>query len=400
MTREGQADAGRSLLPPALKSLRSFKSLKRWAVWGRVAVCATLALGLGAVPAGGLAAASASPVQHHAHGFGGWGTAGSGGFGGFGFGRHVGHVAGEVTGIVSGSEFSLVTARGTRFDVVVSPTTTYSEPGVPLGAKLGFTSLAAGQNVQVSGREASAGTIDADHVKIPLARLFGTVSSVSGTQFTLTSVEPPLTSTSSTVVVSTSTSTLFKEPGVRSPSISNVQVGDMVQVTGTQMGLVSGALTVGATRVVIPLVRYVGTIGNLSAGGFTLTSTSSTVTVTVEVTSTTRYSVPGVSRATIADLSNGQIARVTGDQAGTDKVSATFVQVLGHRHFRGHGRGHNGFGFGSSGPGFGGPGPGAGGQGPGAGGGQGPGGLGTGGGHQHGFGAGGGPSAWGGHGRR
>lgn len=339
MTREGQAGAGRS------RSRQTFGRLGSTCV--RVVSCAALALGVGAIPVGGLAVASASPVQHGFHGRGG------GGFG-FGFGRHhETSITGDVTGILSSSEFSISTFGGQTVDVDTSSTTTYSEPGVPSGTTVGFSSIVVGQNVQVRGTEPSQGTIDAASVTIPEVQVTGTVSGVSGTTITLSSVKKPLTSTSSTsstVTVDTSSSTVFKDPGISSASISDVQTGDTVKVVGTQLGQVSGVLTINATQVVVPLVTVKGTVGNLGSTSFTLTSTGSTVTTTVDVTSTTKFIVPGTKSATISSLANGDTARVTGNQAGTNTVSATLVVVKKVVHVR-HGR--RGFGFGGFGQGSG-----------------------------------------------
>lgn len=342
MNLEAQAGAGHG------PSRRMFSTLGRLS--SRIALCGALVLGLGTLAAGGLAAgASAAPVQHGDHA---GGRANGFGFvpGRGGAGSHSRSVTGEVTGIlISGSEFSVVTARGATFNVYVdvSTTTTYTEPGVPSGTTVGFSSIAVGDNVRVRGRAPSSGTIDANNVTIPRATVSGTVQSLPTGQIVLDPTTSSLTSNSATIVVDVSGAS-YKGPGVTSASASPVQVGDTVKVKGLQLGLQSGDLTVQATSVDIPLVTYKGTIGNWSTSGFTLTSTSSTVSVTVSVTSGTKYRVEraGYGSSAVDGISNGEYAEVTGEQNGTDNVIATLVEVMGTSHGRGHGRG-----YGSGGPG-------------------------------------------------
>jgi len=341
MKTTAQAGAGK---PASRRAL-----VKLLGTVARAAGSFALAVGLVAAPIGATAAASAAPLQHGTHERGGHRAFGPG----RGHGRHEREpVTGTVTSVGSGT-FSLVTKGGAAFSVVVSAGTTYSEPGVPSGTTVGFGSILTGDLVQVSGPEPSAGTIDATSVRIPEAHLTGTVSSVTGSEIVLTSVRTALTSTSTTVDVETSSTTVFRDPGVPDPSIANVLAGDFVAVTGLQAGAAAGALSVDATLVDVPLASYVGTVGNLSASGFTLTSTSSTVTVTVEVTSSTHFVVAGVGTTTVSRLANGDVARVVGNQEGTDTVSALLVQALAPRHFPGRGR-HRGPGFGfGPGAGFG-----------------------------------------------
>jgi hypothetical protein len=57
------------------------------------------------------------------------------------------------------------------------------------------------------------------------------------------------------------------------------------------------------------------------------------------VTSATRYEVRGVVSPTLANLANGDIARVIGNQEGKDTVSALLVRVLSDSHLA---KGHHG----------------------------------------------------------
>ena len=338
MAVEGKAGAGRRSSPRM-----SVSTTKGWA---RVLLSVVVAFGLGwLVPVGGLATASATPVHHGDHarrGDHGWRGEGPGY--GRGHGLHRGSsVTGTVTAVLGSAGFSMVTESGMTLDVIVSSTTTYVEPGVPSGTTVSLNSIAVGDKVQVRGSEAGSGTFDATMVKLPEASAFGTVQSVVGNSITLSPGRSTLTSTSVTIVANVSDSTVYKDPGVSNPTLSNVMPGDLVLVRGTQEGLVSGVLTIDATLVFIPLVSHVGIVGNLGANSFMLSSTSSTSMVTVDVTPTTRYYVPGVSSPSISSLASGDRARVIGNQEGTDAVSAIVVRVLGESHFRGHhyGRGGN-----------------------------------------------------------
>ena len=337
MTVEGKAGAGRRSSPRM--------SVTRPKGWARILLSVVVAFGLGwLVPVGGLATASAAPVHHGDQRWhGGHGKRGGGPGYGRGHGLHRGgSVTGSVTAVQGTTGFSLVTESGMTLDVNVSNATTYVEPGMPMGTSLGLDSIAVGDKVQVKGSEVGPGTFDATMVKLPMASAFGTVQNVTPSSITLSPGRSTLTSTSITIVADVFGTTVYKDPGVTNPSLSDVQLGDLVLVRGTQAGLVAGTLTIDATLVFIPLVSHVGMVGNLSVGGFTLTSASSTVTVTVDVTPTTRYKVPGVRSASIANLANGDMARVVGNQEGTGTISAILVRVLGESHFRGHHYGRGG----------------------------------------------------------
>ena len=323
MTVEGQVGAG----------WRSSPSTSSMATRGyfRLIFSVVVLLGLGwLVPVGGLAIASATPAHH---GDQRWRSQGVGD--GSGHDSHNVHTAtGTVTGLGT-SEFSMVTEKGTTLDVDTA-NARYREPGVPNGS----VSVAVGDKVQVRGSQQSSGKFVAKLVKLPEASAVGKVQGVVGHEITLNPVRSTLTSTSVTIVADGSASR-YIDPGVSNPSISDVKVGDLVLVRGTQEGAVPGAavtsLAIRAAVVDIPRVSDVGVIGNLDTtnGTFTLTSTSSTVTVDVNATTTTKYVIAGVRSASIDNLVNGDIARVIGNQEGTDALGATLVRVLGESHVHG-----------------------------------------------------------------
>jgi hypothetical protein len=327
MTVEGQVSAG----------WRSSPGNSEVATKGffRLLLSVVVVLGLGwLVPAGGLAIASATPAHH---GDQRWRGQGAGEGRGHDF-RDVHSATGTVTGLGT-NEFSMVTEKGTTLDVDTA-NARYREPGVPSGS----VSVVVGDKVQVRGSQQSSEKFVAKLVKIPQASAVGRVQAVAGYDITLNPVRSTLTSTSVTIVADGSASR-YIDPGVSKPSISDVRVGELVAVRGTQEGAVPGAavntLAIRAAVVDVPRVNDLGVVGNLDTtkGTFTLTSTSSTLTINVNATTTTKYVVTGVRSATIDNLVNGDIARVTGNQEGTDALSATIVRVLGESHVHGD---HNG----------------------------------------------------------
>jgi hypothetical protein len=306
--------------------------------WGRIALSMAVALGLGWLspigPGGGLVLASAAALHDADHGPHG------GHHGPPPLGRDDEHhsgreLAGNVTAIVNSSEFTLATRGHTTVDVYVSSSTRYLEPGAPKGTVVSFGDLAVGDRVQVKGTQAGAGAMDATVVRIPAAYVVGTVQAVTSSEITLSPGRSMLTSTSATIVANVSASTVFKDPGVSSPGISDVLPGDVVKIFGTQKGVVPGPTTtleIDATVVFIPLVSYVGVVSNLGSSGFSLTANSSTVTV--QVTATTKYQVRGVTSPTLSNVANGEVVRVTGNQEGKATFSATLVRVLSDSHLR------------------------------------------------------------------
>jgi preprotein translocase subunit YajC len=153
---------------------------------------------------------------------------------------------------VGDNTFTLTTADGSTVTVDVGSSTTYVDPGVSSPT---FANVTVGEHVAVMGTK-SANTVTATNVLIGLppggGKAFGpggpggppaavgTVKSVGSDSFTLT------TSDGSTVTVHVSSSTKYMDPGVSSPSLANVTVGEHVAVIGTE-----SSNTVTATSVLI-----------------------------------------------------------------------------------------------------------------------------------------------------
>jgi hypothetical protein len=131
------------------------------------------------------------------------------------------------------------------------------------------------------------------------------------------------------VTVNLSTTTALDEPGVSSPSLSDIVTGDQVQVSGTR----DASGVVDATSVTVPLVGQSGTVisapGSAAPTSFTIDVAGATGTtlVTVNVGTTTTFTEPGVSSTSLADILTGDQVQVMGAPDGTGVVDATSVTV-------------------------------------------------------------------------
>ena len=218
---------------------------------GRFTLCAGLAAGMVAALSLGtanVASAATVPAVHQPAKGGGFGWGGPRSRRGHGFGGGaIGTVASLPLSTTAPTSFTITTGSSSSpatVTVDVSTRTTFKDPGV---SSPGLANLAVGDQVQVVGTQAGTGTVDATAVSIPSARDLGTVASVplsttAPTSFTITTGS---SSSPTTVTVDVSTTTTFKDPGVSSPGLANLAVGDKVQVVGTQ----AGTGTVDATSV-------------------------------------------------------------------------------------------------------------------------------------------------------
>ncbi len=128
----------------------------------------------------------------------------------------------------------------------------------------------------------------------------GTVKSVGDGTFTLTAQDGTV------VTVNVGSSTTYRDPGVTSPTLANVTVGQHVAVFGTETSDVvtatsvaignptgggpGGAWGMGGRGGSPPAAM--GTVKSVGDGTFTLTAQDGTV-VTVNVGSSTTYAIPG-----------------------------------------------------------------------------------------------------------
>ncbi len=164
----------------------------------------------------------------------------------------------------------------------------------------------------------------------------GTVKSVGTDTFTLTDRD------GTTVTVNVGTTTTYRDPGVTSPTLANVTVGEHVAVFGTD-----ASNTVTATSVAIgdpsgsgrgpggwggpggpgggSPPAAMGTVKSVGTDTFTLTDRDGT-TVTVNVGATTTYRDPGVTSPTLANVTVGEHVAVFGTDT-SNTVTATSVGI-------------------------------------------------------------------------
>lgn len=256
----------------------------------RLVLCLGLAAGLAVVlPAGGVAAASTLvPAGHHGPGGGGFGggfshrvivtgTVTSTGTTGFTITRGFG----PITPVPLTSTSTTLTGTATDLTINVLTSTKFVAPGMTPPA--GLSDVVVGDSVDVTGRRAGPGIVNADRVVIPPKVVIGTVGTVGTTDFTvtlrprwapvgtptnLTGTASTLTGTATTLTgtawtIDVSGSTTYHERGVASSSLSldSLSTGNHVAVVGTQ----DGTLTLNGVDVLIQAASAPG--GGDDVGG-------------------------------------------------------------------------------------------------------------------------------------
>jgi len=160
----------------------------------------------------------------------------------------------------------------------------------------------------------------------------GTVKSVGTDTFTLT------TRSDTTVTVNVTSATTYRDPGVGSPSFATIAVGQKVAVVGTDTSDVIAATSMmvgnppaggnggkGGRGMGRNPPTAQGTVKSVGTNTFTLTTRSNT-TVTVNVTSTTSYRDAGVTSASLANVTIGEMVTVFGTDS-SNVVTATSVAI-------------------------------------------------------------------------
>ena len=314
----------------------------------RVTYAAAVALGL-AIGGGAIAGAatgstsSTTPPSNSAGGPAGH----------FGFGGTPPAAFGTVAS-VGVDTFTVTTRDGTKVTVDVNGATTYMDPSVTTPS---FTDVKVGDHVAVFGTD-SSNTVTATSVALggpggpggpggngpggfgahrafggtpPAA--FGTVASVGADTFTLSTID------GTKVTVDVSGTTTYTDPGVTTPSFTDVKVGDHVAVFGSD-----SSNTVTATKVALggpegdgpggfgghrafggTPPAAVGTVASVGTNRFVVTSPDGTK-VTVDVGSSTSYMEFGKTSASIADVTVGAHVGVFGTDAN-NTVTATKVGI-------------------------------------------------------------------------
>jgi len=159
--------------------------------------------------------------------------------------------AGAIT-TIGANTFTITTTTGASDTVNVSNTTVYREHGA---SGVSFNTLTTGQNVAVIGT-VTTGTVTALAIIISPAPdahqggsqgtwqgapwpTVGTVSNLTSNSFTLT------TPHGTQLTVTVSSATTYTEPGVASPTFTNVTSGESVIVAGTNMSGTISATSIG-----------------------------------------------------------------------------------------------------------------------------------------------------------
>jgi Domain of unknown function (DUF5666) len=163
-----------------------------------------------------------------------------------------------------------------------------------------------------------------DEVGLDLQRLGGkgfrdiTIKAISGSNVTLETED----GWTRTIAV---TGSIEITKGGQAIQLSDLAVGDQVRFSQTRNA--DGTFTVEAIAVVVPSVR--GTVSDLSASGFKVTTRDGSVwTIAVNGTTTYQY---GTGAGTLADVTNGTVARVQGTSTGDNALTALTVRVAADR---------------------------------------------------------------------
>jgi hypothetical protein len=133
------------------------------------------------------------------------------------------HVAGTVAS-VSGSTVTVTGRDGSTSKVVLTSSTTYQLAGEAATKD----AVVAGSQIVARGTLASDGTLTASSVDVAPAGSAGTVKEKGTSSLTLT------TRDGSTVVVKVTSSTTYQVAGVSSPTLADIDVGDVVMASGTR----------------------------------------------------------------------------------------------------------------------------------------------------------------------
>ena len=226
---------------------------------------------------------------------------------------------------VEGDTFTIRAARGRQFDVLTDGTTEFRVPGVE------NPSIA---DLQVGARVAGEGVIEEDGavratlvIVLPeqVARLVGEVVIIEGTTLEL---DTP----GGAVHILTDAATVFRVPGVKEPTLSDVRADDQGVIVGTW----EDETTFHATIVGVRGGRRAGQRDSVRGRAIRVETDSLVLgtlhgQVTVLVDNETQYRVPDVDDPGLNDVNMGAVisARGTWNEDGT--LQATGVAALGSR---------------------------------------------------------------------
>lgn len=275
------------------------------------AVLASAALTMGASPApsgGGSVDASTAVALVGNEEIGDWRAPAMGGRHGFGRGGPCGF--GEITiTAVSGSSISLKTEDGWTRTITVTDSTTISKGGQTIG----LADLEVGDRVRIGQTRNDDGSFTVTALEVVVPHVGGTVTEVTASGFTLKDRD----GLTWTITVNDATVYSF---GSSTGSRSDVKVDVDVVVAGTQTS--DSALT--ATSVTVAPQRVSGEVTAKSADTITVERRDGT-TATIRVGSGTTYQVPGVTDASLSDITVGMFVAAEGTQQADGSLSATAV---------------------------------------------------------------------------
>jgi hypothetical protein len=262
----------------------------------------------------------------------------------------TGQVAITITKI-DGSKLSLQTTDGwTRAIDATGATITKG------GKTIALADLAVGDQINFRESRQSDGTYKITSIAVLSPTASGTVTAVGSSSVTIKQSD----GTSRTLTLAGSTT--YSQAGAKVTQ-SALVVGARISAQGTVDS--SGSLT--ATSITIGQSSVGGTVASKTATTIVVT-TAANKTVTVDVSSSTRYSVRGVTAPTLANVAVGERISAQGTFNADGSLNASVVQAfpIGQPGFGGSGgsgsSGGRGFGGGSGGSGssggrgFGGPG--------------------------------------------
>ena len=268
---------------------------------------ASVAYAMGAASRGGdVAGAAPTTVPGHPELGAGWVS--PQGFGG-GTVVRAGGVAITITRI-SGSQLSLQTTDGwTRTIDVTGVTITRA------GKTISIADLKTGDQITFREARQSDGTYKITSITVLVPTVTGTVTSVAATSVTVS--QPGGTKTL------TLTSTTTYSQGGAAVSISALVAGERIVAQGTVDS--SGNFT--ATAVTIQPSVVIGTVASKTATSIVVT-TSAKKSVTVNVSGATKFTIRGVTAATLAGIATGDRIEAQGTLNADGSLTATSVVAL------------------------------------------------------------------------
>ena len=244
----------------------------------------------------------------------------------------AGQVAITITKI-DGSKLSLQTTDGwTRTIDATGATITKG------GQTIAATALKVGDQINFREARQTDGTYKITTITVVVPTASGTVATVGSGSVTITQFD------GSSKTLTLTDSTTYSEAGA-TVSKSALVAGVRISAQGT----VDSAGNFTATAITIAPSSVQGTVAS-KTGATIVVTTAAGKTVTIDVSSSTKYSVRGVSAPTLADVAVGDRIVAQGTLNADGSLNATTVQAapndqpgFGGFGGRGSGRGH-GFG--------------------------------------------------------